>query len=373
MVHSRNHVIIDLSALAHNFAEVKSLVAPGTKIMGIVKSDAYGHGLLPVSRVLEKHGVDRLGVAHLHEAMDLRRNGVAVPVVVLCGVRTKEEAGVAIEEGLIPVLFDEEMAEAVAGECRRRGAKLRVLVKVDTGMGRLGIPDSGLRTSLKKIMDHEELIIEGLMSHLSSADEPTRDFTNAQLGSFREAILTGHSIGLDLPMNTLANSAGIARYRDSHFQMVRPGILLYGGVPAPQCSKPLNLKPVMHLRGEILQIREMPQGRPISYGHTYYTQGLQRIAVTSVGYGDGVSRSLSNRGKVLINGQKVNILGRVCMNMTMADVTGLGDVRPGDEVVFLGSQGDRCITGDEMAAWAQTISYEVFCSIGQRNSKEYVQ
>jgi alanine racemase len=373
MLHSRNHVIIDLSALAHNFAQVKDLVSPGTKIMGIVKSDAYGHGLVPVARVIEKQGVNLLGVAHLHEAMDLRKNGIAVPVVLLCGVRTEEEAGVAIEEGLIPVLSDEKVAETVADECRRRGAKIRVLVKVDTGMGRLGIPDSELRASLKKIMDHEELIIEGLMSHLSSADELTRDFTDAQIRSFKGAIEVGHAMGLDLPVNTLANSAGIAGYKDSHFQMVRPGISLYGGMPGTGNAGSLDLKPVMHFRGEILQIREMPCGRPISYGHTYYTHAVQRIAVTSAGYGDGLSRSLSNRGKVLINGHKVSILGRVCMNMTMADITGLGDVRPGDEVVFLGSQAGNRITGDELAEWSQTISYEVFCSIGQRNSKEYVQ
>jgi alanine racemase len=373
MIHSRNHVVIDLSALAHNFAEVKGLVSPGTRIMGIVKSDAYGHGLVPVARVLEKHGVDLLGVAHLHEAMDLRKHGIAVPVVLLCGIRTEEEAGVAIEERLIPVLFDEKTAEGVADECRRRGAQIDVLVKVDTGMGRLGIPDSELRTSLKRIMGHKELIIKGLMSHLSSADEPSGGFTDTQLGSFKEAILVGRAMGLDLPMNTLANSAGIAGYKESHFQVVRPGILLYGGMAGTKSSGSLNLKPVMHLRGEILQIREMPYGKPISYGRTYYTHALQRIAVTSAGYGDGLSRSLSNRGKVLISGQRVNILGRVCMNMTMADITGLGDVKPGDEVVFLGSQDNSRITGDELAEWSQTIAYEVFCSIGQRNSKEYVQ
>jgi len=373
MIHSRNHVIIDLSALAHNFAEVKGLVSPGARIMAIVKSDAYGHGLIPVSRVLEQKGVDLLGVAHLHEAMELRKNGIAAPVVVLCGIKTNEEAGVAIEERLIPVLFDEEMAEGVAEECRRRRAKINVLIKVDTGMGRLGIPHSDMRTALKKIMAHDGLVIEGLMSHLSSADESARDFTEDQLKNFKEAILTGHAMGLELPMNSLANSAGIAGYRDSHFQMVRPGLLLYGGMPSIEYSRSLNLRPVMHFRGEILQIREMPCGAPISYGHTYYTECPQRIAVTSAGYGDGLSRSLSNRGKVLIRGKKVNIIGRVCMNMTMADVTGLGDARPGDEVVFLGSQGDNRITGDELAAWSQTISYEVFCSIGQRNSKEYLQ
>jgi alanine racemase len=372
MVHSRNHVVIDLSALGHNFKELKSVVSPGTRIMGIVKSDAYGHGSIPVSRTLVKHGVDRLGVAYLHEALELRQHGIGLPVVVLCGIKTREDAGAVVDNHFIPVLFDAEVARILGDECARRGTRLQVQLKVDTGMGRLGFPWSEVRNALKRIMVQRSLIIEGLTSHFSSADETGRDFTELQIRNFKSAIDIGRQMGLDLPANNLANSAGIVGYRNAHFDMVRPGILLYGGQPSPENTSPLRLKPVMHFKGEVLQVREMPDQTPISYGRTYYTQSHQKIAVTSAGYGDGLLRSLSNRGKVLIGGIKANIVGRVCMNMTMVDVTGLADVGPGTEVLFLGSQGKETISGDDMARMAQTISYEIFCSLGQRNSKEYV-
>jgi alanine racemase len=373
MAYSRNHVVIDLSALVHNFKGLKGLVSPETRIMGIVKSDAYGHGSVPVSAVLVKHGVDRLGVAHLHEAMELRQNDIRLPVVVLCGIKTREEAGAVIDHHFIPVLFDAEAAAMLGDECARRGTRLKVQVKVDTGMGRLGFPWSGVRSVLEKIMAQTSLIIEGLTSHFSSADEDGQDFTELQIRNFRTAIDIARQMGLDLSANNLANSAGIVRYKHSHFDMVRPGILLYGGQPSPGYSGPLRLKPVMHFKAEVLQVREMPDQTPISYGRTYSTQGRQKIAVVSAGYGDGLPRSLSNRGMVLIGGNKADIVGRVCMNMTMVDVTHLAGVRPGNEVVFLGSQGKEIISGDEMALRAQTISYEIFCSLGQRNTKEYVQ
>jgi alanine racemase len=372
MVRPRNHVVIDLSALGHNFKELKGIVNPGTRIMGIVKSDGYGHGSVSVSRTLVKHGVDRLGVAHLHEALELRQHGIGLPVVILCGIKTREEAGAVIENRFIPVLFDAEVAQILGDESARRGAKLQVQVKVDTGMGRLGFPQSELRSALQRIMAHRSLIIEGLTSHFSSADEAERDYTELQIRNFRSAIDIGRQMGLDLPVNNLANSAGIVGYRNSHFDMVRPGILLYGGQPALEYANPLRLRPVMHFKGEVLQVREMPAQTPISYGRTYYTKSCQKVAVTSAGYGDGLPRSLSNRGRVLIAGIKANIVGRVCMNMTMVDVTGLADVGPGTEVVFLGSQGKETISGDDVATMAQTISYEIFCSLGQRNGKEYV-
>jgi len=226
---------------------------------------------------------------------------------------------------------------------------------------------------MKKIMQYKELYLEALASHLSSADEPRRDFTEIQINNFKKAIEIGHNIGLDLPLNNLANSAGIMAYKDSHFDMVRPGIMLYGGLPSPGFQSPLPLRPVMHFRGEIIQIRDMSDNKPVSYGRTYYTKGLQRIAVISGGYGDGLPRSISNRGKVLISGKKVNLIGRVCMDMIMSDITGLKDIRPGNEVVFLGRQGGEIITGDDIAGWGGTISYEIFCSIGQRNIRKYNQ
>jgi alanine racemase len=179
-------------------------------------------------------------------------------------------------------------------------------------------------------------------------------------------------MGLDLPLNNLANSAGLMKFKDAHFELVRPGIMLYGGLPCPDFNAPVALKPAMRFSGEVIQVRDFPPHTPVSYGRTYHTEGPRRIAVISAGYGEGLPRGLSNRGKVLIKGKKVPITGRVCMNMTMVDVTGLRDVRSGDEAIFLGAQDGEKITADDLASWAGTISYEILCSAGQRNPKEYV-
>lgn len=372
MVHSPNSLTIDLSALEHNLNQVKRLLKRGTRIMGVVKSDAYGHGLLPVSRVLEKNGVDCLGVAHLYEALELRENGIRLPIVILCGIREGEEAREAVEKDLTPVLFDLGTAEALAKESAKMGKRTCVHLKVDTGMGRLGIPTSELASFIKTIKGYKGLHLEALASHLSSADDPGTGFTEVQIENFRRAIEAGRAMGLELPLNNLANSAGIMASKDTHFGMVRPGIMLYGGLPSPDFHSPLPLKPVMNFKGEVIQIRDLPDNTPVSYGRTYYTKGNQRIAVLSAGYGDGLPRSISNRGKVLLQGKKVDVVGTVCMNMIMCDVTGFKDIIPGNEAVFLGAQGEESISGDDMARWAETISYEIFCSLGVGNRKEYV-
>ena len=372
MIHSPNRLIIDLSALVYNLNQVKKLIGPKTKIMGIVKSDAYGHGLLQVSRALEKSGVHCLGVAQLHEAMELRRDGIRLPIVLLSGILTREEAHAVIEKNISPVIFDLALAEALNEESIRKGKKTNIHLKVDTGMGRLGVSHEELGPFLRKIVDYKGLCLEALISHLSSADEPESDFTRAQINHFKKAIKTGNAMGLNLHMNNLANSAGIMAYGESYFDMVRPGIMLYGGLPSPGFQGSPHLKPVMHFKGRILQIRDLPDQTPVSYGRTYHTSGPQRIAVLSAGYGDGLPRSMSNRGHVMIGGKKVPIVGRVCMNMIMCDITELKVLMPGDEVVFLGRQGDEIITGDHMAGWSKTISYEIFCSIGQSNNKEYI-
>ncbi|MGD2127483.1 MAG: alanine racemase [Desulfobacteraceae bacterium] len=372
MILSPNSVRIDLSALVHNLNQVKRVISPSTKIMGVVKSDAYGHGAVPVSQVLENNGVHSLGVAHFHEALELRRNGIGLPIVILCGIRAREEARAVLEKDLSPVLFEPAQVELLAQECARIGKRANIYIKIDTGMGRLGVMVSGLEALLQKVRRYKELFLEGLSSHLSSADEPASEFTRLQIDNFRRAIEVARAMGLEPPLNNMANSAGVMGYKEAHFDMVRPGIMLYGGLPSPEFHSPLPLMPVMHFKGQVIQVKDLPDCTPVSYGRTYYTEGPQRIAVVSVGYGDGLPRSLSNAGKVLIGGQKVSIVGRVCMNMIMTDITGLNHVGAGDEAVFIGSQGEQRITGDDMAAWAGTVAYEIFCSLGQRNTREHV-
>ena len=367
-----NHLSIELSALVHNLNQVRTIVGEDTRVMGVVKADAYGHGLVAVAKTLEKNRVHCLGVAHFHEAMELRNRGVSLPVVILCGIRTREEAEAAVDHRLSPMLFDLAAAEMLAKESARKKTHARAYIKVDTGMGRLGLLSSELVPFLNEVTRFREIRIEGLTSHFSSADHAEPEFTETQIRSFRKAIEAGRAMGLDLPLNNLANSAGLMKFKDAHFDMVRPGIMLYGGLPSPDFNPPMPLKPVMRFSGEVIQVRDFPDHTPVSYGRTYYTQGLRRIAVLSAGYGEGLPRNLSNKGKVLIRGKKVPITGRVCMDMTMVDVTGLGEVKTGDEAVFLGTQEGERITADDLASWTGTISYEVLCSAGQRNPKEYV-
>ncbi len=367
-----NHLTIDLSALAHNLNQVRAIVGENTRVMGVVKADAYGHGLVRVAKALEKNKVPCLGVAHFREAMELRNRGISLPIVILCGIRTREEAEAVVQYDLSPTLFDLAVAEVLQEECARKKTHVTAYVKVDTGMGRLGLLFSELVPFLHKMTRLKEIHIQGLTSHLSSADEAEPEFTKNQIRSFRKAIEAGRGVGLDLPLNNLANSAGLMKFKDAHFDMVRPGIMLYGGLPSPDFNPCVPLRPVMRFSGEVLQVRDFPDHTPVSYGRTYTTQGPRRIAVLSAGYGEGLPRNLSKEGKVLVQGKKVPIIGRVCMDMTMVDVTGLGDVRAGDEAVFLGTQEGERISADDLASWSGTISYEILCSAGQRNPKEYV-
>ncbi len=372
MANEPNSVIIDLSALVYNLGQVKIMVGQGIKIMGVVKADAYGHGLVQVSKTLEKNGIDCLGVAYVYEALELRENGIRIPIVILSGILSGDEACEVVDKDLTPVLYDFSTFKMLDRESERQGKKTSIHLKIDTGMGRLGIFHSEIKNFFQRITDFKYLNLDALTSHFSSADEESRDFTDMQIKRFDQAVETGRSMGFRLPLNSLANSAGIMRYNEACFEMVRPGIALYGGLPCPEFLCPVPLRPVMSLKGQVLQIRDFPNRTPISYGRAFHTKGPRRIAVLSIGYADGLSRSLSNCGDVLIGGKRAPIVGRVCMNLTSVDITGIKDVETGDDAVFLGSQGELSITGDELAGRAGTISYEVFCSIGRLNGKEYV-
>jgi len=367
-----NKVIIDLSALVENLNQVKNLVSEEVKIMGVVKSDAYGHGALRVAGTLEKNRVDCLGVAYLDEAIELREGGIGLPIIILGGIQTREESIEVIEKRLTPVLYDPIVAEILSRESIRRGKKSRVHLKVDTGMGRLGISHNDIGPFLQRFMTLKNLDLVAFTSHLAASDEPDGVFVGDQARRFERVISVGRSMGFDLPLNSMANSAAIMAHKRTHFNLVRPGIMLYGGLPSPDFVSPVPLRPAMQFRAKVLQVRDLPDKSPISYGRTHYTEGPRKVAVLSAGYGDGLPRTLSNRGSVIIKGRKAPIVGAVCMNLTICDITGINDVKPGDEAVFLGSQEKEIIKGDDMATWAGTISYEVFCSIGMRAKKEFV-
>ncbi|MBC8461168.1 MAG: alanine racemase [Deltaproteobacteria bacterium] len=369
---SPNKVTIDLSALKYNLLKIRELVGKETRIMGIVKSDAYGHGLIPIARELEKLQIYSLGVDYISEAIKLRTGGVKTPVVVLLGISTPQESKNVVDYKLTPVIFDLDSARMLSEEGKKSGKTITVFLKIDTGMGRLGIDFQETGLFLKQLMGIKGIKIEGLFSHLSSADQQDNTFTKTQIKNFKDAISVSRKLGIELTMNNLANSAGIMRYKETHFDLVRPGIMLYGGLPCPGFAGPPPLRGVMTFCSSVVQVREVKHGTPISYGRTFYTDGSRKIAIISAGYADGLSRSMSNKGQVLIHGQKTRIIGRICMNLTIADVTPIKGVKRGDRVFFLGMEKGNTITVDDMARWADTISYEVLCSIGSRNKREYI-
>jgi alanine racemase len=369
---SPNKVRINLSALQHNLSTVRELVGKETKIMGMVKSDAYGHGLVQVARELEKLRIDSLGVDYMSEAIKLRAHGIKIPVILLMGIGTSKDAKKVADYGLTPVVFDLHSARLISGEGKKSGRSISVYVKIDTGMGRLGIDFRETGLFLKQVLGIKGITVQGLFSHLSAADQEDTLFTKTQINHFKEAISAGRELGLELTMNTLANSAGIIRYKEAHFDLVRPGIMLYGGLPCPDFPAPPALEHLMTFYSSVVQVREVRSGTPISYGRTFYTDGAKKIAIISAGYGEGLSRALSNTGQVLIHGKKAGIIGRVCMNLTIADVTSIKDIQKGDKVLFLGEDKGNRITANDMARWANTISYEIFCSLGSRNTREYI-
>lgn len=367
-----NIVTIDLSALQHNLLKIREYTGKKTRIMGIVKSDAYGHGLIPIAKELEKLHIDTLGVDYPSEAIKLRMEGIKIPVVLLLGVHTPQEAKEVSDYNLMPVVYDLDSARILSEEGKKNGRSIPVFIKIDTGMGRLGVDFRETGTFSKQLIGMKGIKIEGLFSHLSSADQGEALFTKTQIKNFREAISASRALGLELAMNSLASSAGILRYKESHFDLVRPGIMLYGGLPCPDFSNPPLLKGLMAFSSRVLQVRKVEHGTPISYGRTFYTSSSRKIAILSAGYADGLSRSMSNKGQVLIHGQYAPIIGRICMNLIITDVTSIKDVKSGDRVCFLGTDKGNRITADDMARWADTISYEVLCSIGSRKRREYI-
>lgn len=362
--------LVDLSALRWNFRQVKKKVGPKVKILSVVKANAYGHGAREVARVLAEEGSDAFGVATVEEAVELREAGIGVPVLVLAGVYRGEFAELA-RHRLTPVICDLEMLEELEAWALERKVSMGFHLKVDTGMGRVGLLASELGSWLPKIGRLKALRLEGVLSHFSQAESVGDEYTRGQLTSFRQTLARLSAAGYEPPLVHLANSAAVITLPASYFTMVRPGLMLYGVYPAPELSREVSLKPVLSWRTRILQLKRVPPGTSLSYGRTFVTKRESLVATLFVGYADGYHRLLSNRGAVLVRGKRAPIVGRVCMDLTLADVTDIPKVERGDEVVLLGAQGGEVISADEMAGWAETISYEILTSISARVPRVY--
>jgi alanine racemase len=371
MITSMADLAVDLGALDHNYRNLRALCAPAVKLLAVVKADAYGHGLVPVGRRLAAAGADYLGVGSLEEGLLLRQAGITTPVLLLLGILPRE-ADRAVGADLEVALFRQDVAEALTAAARTQGKTARVHLKVDTGMGRLGLLPGEVLPFLAGLPGGGLVEVMGLISHLAVADQEDKTYTYQQLREFTALLAAAREQGWQLPLSHIANSAATWELPEARLGLVRPGLMLYGSPPAPHRPPPLALQPVMSLTCQVLQVKRLPPGSHISYGGTHTAAAWCDLAVLPVGYCNGYSRMLSNRGEVLIRGQRAPIRGRVCMNLTMVEVSGIPGVKEGDRATLLGvDQGER-LAAEELAAWAQTISYEIYCALGTANPRRYV-
>jgi alanine racemase len=364
-----NRIEIDLGAVDHNFTVLNGLLkSTGARIIAVVKSDAYGHGLVEVSQVLESAGVWGFGISEVDEAVSLRQKGITAPILLMSGLPPGAEKEVMALD-LIPGVTDVSSLDTLERVAAVRDETCKVHLKVDTGMGRLGFPINELYEVVKERDQWPHLNLEGLYSHLSSADDPLDPFNTVQLNTFASVLDKVRGIGWKPSTVHLANSAGLIHFPSAHYDLVRPGLAIYGSYPGPQSKKGIELRPVMSFHSKITAVRNLPKGSPVSYGHSFFTKRPSRIAVVPVGYDDGYLRSMSNRSMVLVRARRCPVVGRICMRAFMVDVSMLDGVVPGEEVVLLGRQGDGVITIEDLAQWGGTISYELLCLLGSRNKR----
>lgn len=356
--------ILDLAALAHNLDQVRRCLSPGCEVLAVVKADAYGHGAVVISRTLVQLGVRHLGVSTLAEGIELREAGLRVPILVM-GALLADQLSEAIGSALTPVICETATAHQLAKLVQDRPEPYPVHIKVDTGMGRLGLAPEEVLALLQTPPFKGALRAEGLMTHLADADGHDPAYTLAQIGRFRSLISRIDAAGVAVPLLHAANSAAILRYPDSHGTAVRPGLMLYGYHTAPVGPTVISLQPVLSLCTRVVQVKAVAPGQSVGYNRAWVAPRPSRIAVLPIGYGDGYNRSLSNRGAVLIHGVRAPIVGRVCMDLTMVDVTPIPTVRSGDEAIVIGRQGSQQISAQDLATWQNSIPYEVLCALGK--------
>lgn len=363
---------INLTAISQNVARLKEAANPA-RLMAVVKANGYGHGILEVSRVCQQEGADFLGVASLDEAMVLREAEVKLPILVL-GYTPREFASTIVETGIRATVFESSLAEALSQAAVQLGKPAYIHFKIDTGMGRLGYPASEeTARELLRLSALPGLELEGIFTHFAVADIPDKSYTFSQIRQFQELLsrLTGQ--GINFPLVHCANSAGLMEIPETHFNMVRAGIAIYGLQPDPEHPSPgFTLIPAMQLKSRISFVKTLAAGKTVSYGRTYCCDKDTRVATVPIGYADGYSRLLSNRAFGVIRNQRVPLIGTVCMDQIMFDVSSLAEVQEGDEVLLFG-RPENGATADELAKIIGTINYEIVCAVSSRVPRIYVQ
>ena len=369
---SYNCVTVSTTALKHNYNYIKSKVGPDVQVMAMVKADGYGHDMVRAAKVFADVGCTVFGVAELCEAVKLRNSGISGQIFVMLGFENAE-ADFFLEYDLTPVIFDYHSAQSLSDSGLKAGKQIGVHIKVDTGMSRLGVKPEELIGFIAKIDELEGISIAGVMSHFPESDNIESNSTGKGFASFTDACRTLKNRFKGVCH--IANSGAVLNFPNTYCDMVRAGIALYGYHPTVRQQSEEELEngliPAMSFSSKVVQVKTVPEGTGISYGHTFTTGRETRLAVLPVGYEDGFSRILSNRGEVLIRGQRVPVIGRICMNLCMVDITDTDEVSAGDEVVFLGVQGKETITADDIAEKTGSISYEILCLLGNNNKRTY--
>ncbi|MCL2155928.1 MAG: alanine racemase [Leptospirales bacterium] len=373
---------IDLNAFRHNLDAIKKILNPGANIMAIVKADAYSHGAETIAREALSMGATILAVARMNEAIELRDCGIDAPILLLLADSADENIPKYFELNIRPTVITFSDAEKLSLKAASYNKKLKVHVKADTGMGRLGFLADGLTkeqeyfplaNEIKRISELPFIEIEGVFSHFANADAKDKSHATEQLNLFLKLKYEVQSVLSYKVLFHMANSAGIIDIPDSHLDIVRPGIIMYGYYPSDYVEKSkIDLKPVLSLKTKIIHLKHVGPGFKVSYGSDFITKKDTKVATVPAGYADGLNRLLSSKGEMLVRGKRVPILGRVCMDLTMLDVTDIDGVSIDDEVVIIGKQGDESISANEIAEKTGTINYEVLTSIGSRVPKKFI-
>ncbi len=358
--------IIHLGAIAHNVAQIRKRVGGNRDIMAVVKADGYGHGAVEVSSSALKSGANCLGVAVPEEGKKIRKAGLDAPITVL-GLIQPEEAYKVIDFGLEQTICSLDVAEALNQIASSERTVVNVHIKIETGMGRVGVQPIDSLAFARRIEKFKNLTLKGIFSHFSCADEADKTFAKNQVEIFDGVVREIEASGIKIPKKHMANSAAILDLPESYYDLVRPGIMMYGLYPSPEVSHSIELKPAMTFMTRVTFVKTVPSWTPISYGRTFITDEETPVATLPVGYADGYSRLLSGRGEVLVKGSRAPLVGRICMDMCMIDVSGVENVRPGDEVILFGEG----LPVDEVAEKLGTINYEVVCAVGKRVPRVY--
>ncbi len=367
----RAYIDIDLNAICHNLNEARAYLTPNTKIMAVIKADGYGHGAIPIAKTLQEK-VDYFGVAQLEEAVLLRTSGIQIPILIL-GFTSHNQYEQLINNNISQTIYDFDMAQSISKKAMDLGKEAKLHIKIDTGMNRIGFFDNEDTIEIiKKIRHLPNIIVEGIFTHFACADMTDKGSVNKQIDKFTKFIQKLKDENIEIPIKHASNSAGIIELPHANFDMVRMGISLYGLYPSDEVRKDiLKLKPSLSLKSYVIYVKTVPKDTLIGYSSTYVTKKETVVATISLGYGDGYPRNLSSIGRVLINGKSAPIIGRICMDQFMVDVSEISDIKKGDLVTLVGSDGDESISVEELSNLVKSFNYEFVCGLGKRIPRVY--